>query len=296
VTAGRPVSVRAGQRYRYAMRLRSLSCLLLLGICLDAAAGDLYAAINRLRAGEGRCAGAERLPALKPQVALERVARDLSRGNKLQPSLKAAGYRATRTRVLSIKGDGVGERAAEILARQDYCPELQSAAMSEVGVYLDARQLWVVIAAPFAPAVGMSGQAAGQRVLDLVNHARATPRYCGNRAFDAARTVYWNGALAEASRLHAEDMARHSYLSHTGRDGSNPAQRAERAGYRYRSIGENIAGGQTKPEDAVAGWIKSPAHCANLMNPVFSEMGVAFAVDPGSELGVYWAQAFGTPR
>lgn len=32
------------------------------------------------------------------------------------------------------------------------------------------------------------------------------------------------------------------------------------------------------------------------MNPVFSEMGVAFAVDRESELGVYWAQAFSTPR
>ena len=278
------------------MRLRILSCLLLLGVCLDAAASDVYSTINRLRAGEGRCAAAERLPALKPQAALERVARDLSRGNKLQPSLKAAGYRATRTRVLSIRGDGVAERTAEILARPDYCRELQVAAMSEVGVYLDARQLWIVIAAPFAPSVGMSGQAAGQRVIELVNHARATPRYCGNRAFDAARTVRWNGALAEASRLHAEDMARHSYLSHTGRDGSDPAQRAERVGYRYRAIGENIAGGQTKPGDAVASWIKSPAHCANLMNPVFSEMGAAYAVDRESELGVYWAQAFGTPR
>jgi len=278
------------------MRLRILSCVLLLGVCLDAAAGDLYAAINRLRAGEGQCVGADRLPALKPQAALERVARDLSQGNKLQPSLKASGYRATRSRVLSIRGDGVGARAAEILARQDYCRQLQVAAVSEVGVYLGARQLWIVIAAPFAPSVEMSGQAAGQRVLDLVNHARATPRYCGNRAFDAARTVRWSGALAEASRQHAEDMARHSYLSHTGRDGSDPARRAERAGYRYRAIGENIAGGQTRPEDAVASWIKSPAHCANLMNPAFSEMGAAFAVDPGSELGVYWAQAFGTPR
>ena len=50
-----------------------------------------------------------------------------------------------------------------------------------------------------------------------------------------------------------------------------------------------------KPEDAVAGWIKNPGHCANLMNPAFTEMGVAFAVDPRSEMGVYWTQAFGTP-
>src|SRR5450759_5698912 len=78
--------------------------------------------------------------------------------------------------------------------------------------------------------VGVSEQAAGQRVLDLVNQARATRRYCGNRAFDAARPVRWNDTLAEASRLHAEDMARYNYFSHSGRDGSDPAQRVERAG------------------------------------------------------------------
>ena len=91
-------------------------------------------------------------------------------------------------------------------------------------------------------------------------------------------------------------MARNNYISHTGRDGSNPAQRDRRAGHPYRSIGENIAAGwQMKPEDSVAGWIKSPGHCANLMNPAFTEMGVAFAVDPGSKMGVYWTQTFGTP-
>ena len=168
--------------------------------------------------------------------------------------------------------------------------------MTEIGVYLDARQLWVVMAAPFAPAVAESGQAAGQHVLGLVNRARAKPRYCGNKAFKAARPLHWNEVLAEASRLHAEDMARHNYFSHSGRDGSDPAQRVEHAGYRFRATGENIAGGQMNPEDLVAGWIKSPAHCANLMNPVFTEMGVAYAIDRGSDMGVYWAQAFGTPR
>ncbi len=92
-------------------------------------------------------------------------------------------------------------------------------------------------------------------------------------------------------------MARNNYFSHSDRDGSNPAQRVERAGYRHRATGENIAaGGQMKAEDAVAGWIKSPGHCANLMNPAYSEMGVAFAVNPRSEMGVYWTQAFGAPR
>ena len=45
----------------------------------------------------------------------------------------------------------------------------------------------------------------------------------------------------------------------------------------------------------VAGWLGSPGHCANLMEPAFSEMGVAFGVNPRDQRGVYWAMEFGRP-
>ncbi|MCK9379474.1 MAG: CAP domain-containing protein [Sulfuritalea sp.] len=278
------------------MRLRILSCLLLLAVCFDAMASDLYTTINLLRDGDGNCDATKQLHPLKRKAALERIARDLARGVKLEQSLKAAGYRATRVSALTISGNGIGAQAAEILERQGYCQQLQDAAMTEVGIYLDDRQAWIVMAAPFAPSVAMNEESAGQRVLELVNQARATRRTCGSQAFNAARPLRWNDLLAEAALLHSEDMARFNYFSHGGRDGSTPLQRVEQAGYRYRVVGENIAGGQMKPEDAVAGWIRSPTHCANLMNPVFTEMGVAFAVDQKSKLGVYWTQDFGTPR
>jgi uncharacterized protein YkwD len=91
-------------------------------------------------------------------------------------------------------------------------------------------------------------------------------------------------------------MARGSYLEHQARDGSHPGERATRAGYPWRSIGENIASGQTTAEQVVSEWVLSPTHCANLMNPRFSEMGIAYAVDLGSAGGIYWAQEFGRPR
>jgi len=277
------------------IRPRILSCLVLLAVCFNAVASDLYTTINLLRDGEGNCDATKQLSPLQPRAALESVARDLSRGLKLEQSLEAAGYRATRVRALSLNGTSSSTQVAEALGRQGYCQQLQDATMTEIGVYLDARQVWIVMAAPFSPSVAMDEQSAGQRVLDLVNQARAKPRNCGNQAFNAARPVRWNALLAEASRRHSEDMAHFNYLSHSGRDGSTPMQRVEQAGYSYRAIGENIAGGQLKPEDAVTGWINSPAHCANLMNPVFTEMGAAFAVDRKSKLGVYWAQEFGTP-
>lgn len=277
------------------MRLRILSCLLLLAVCFDAAASDLYTAINHLRDGEGGC-DAKQLPPLKPEAALERVAGDLARGKALDQSLKAAGYRATRAKAIKFSGKGIGRQVAGMLEKPDYCQKWQDAAMTEVGIYQDARQVWIVLAAPFAPVVEMDGESAGQRVLDLVNQARGSRRNCGNQGFNAARPLRWNASLAEAALSHSEAMARFNFLSHDGRDGSTAAQRVERTGYRYRAMGENIAGGQSRPEDAVAGWINSPAHCATLMNPAFTEMGVAFAVDRRSKMGVYWTQEFATPR
>src|SRR5438477_241343 len=104
-----------------------------------------------------------------------------------------------------------------------------------------------------------------------------------------------NATLEHAAERYARDLATYGYLDHTGRDGSSPAQRITRSGYRWREVGENLASGIMKPEDAVAGWLHSPEHCANLMDPAFRQMGVAYAVNPRRD-GVYWALEFGTPR
>ena len=276
--------------------IRYLFGLLMLAAGGYAMARGLYDTIDGLRAGDGECALRKPMPPLKPQDALERAARHLARGDSLEKSLAAEHYRAKTASVISLAGDEIESKAAGILATQGYCPQWENALISEVGIYTDARQVWIVLAAPFAAQAGLTDQAAGKRVLELINQARSTPRTCGNQTFNAARPVRWNELLAKASQLHAEDMAQHNYFSHSGRDGSRVAQRVERVGYRYRTTGENIAAGQASPEDAVAGWIKSPTHCANLMNPVFTEMGVAFAVARESEMGVYWTQVFGVPR
>lgn len=225
------------------MNFRILCFPLFLAVSFAAVASDLYTAINALRRGEGNCAVARQLPPLRAQGALERVGQYLARGNNLEQSLKAAGYRATRSRVLWFEGERVGAQVAGMLASQSYCPQLQDAALTEVGFYLDEHKIWIVMAAPFSPLPGVSQRSAGQRVLELVNQARARGRNCGGTAFKSVRPVSWNDALAEASGQHSEDMARYDYFSHRGRDDSYPAQRVERAGYRYRATGENIAGG-----------------------------------------------------
>lgn len=91
-------------------------------------------------------------------------------------------------------------------------------------------------------------------------------------------------------RTHRYRTWRRGVLQHEGGDGSTAAQRVSRAGYRWRSVGENIASGQDSVEQVMADWTSSPKHCANLMDPRFTEMGLGYAVNPDSEGGIYWAQ------
>jgi uncharacterized protein YkwD len=139
-------------------------------------------------------------------------------------------------------------------------------------------------------------QAAGRQVLALVNEARGTARRCGAEQLPAAPPLAWHPALGAAALAHSRDMANRNAFSHEGGDGSRVGDRARRAGYDWRRVGENIATGQGAPDQVVAGWLSSPSHCANLMNRAFTEMGAAYALNPASDTAIYWTQVLGTPR
>jgi uncharacterized protein YkwD len=132
------------------------------------------------------------------------------------------------------------------------------------------------------------------QVLDLVNEARARPRRCGRERYTAAPPVAMSNTLTRAARDHAVDMADRNYFDHTALDGSQPRDRIKRHGYRSRLTGENIAYGPESAEEVVAGWLDSPGHCANIMDPRFREMGIAFAVASRQER-IYWVQLFAWP-
>ena len=68
---------------------------------------------------------------------------------------------------------------------------------------------------------------------------------------------------------------------------------ASRQGYRWRVIGENIAAGLGSPQQVVAGWLASPAHCANILSPDFTEMSAAYAINDEAAMEIYWTQVFG---
>jgi uncharacterized protein YkwD len=99
--------------------------------------------------------------------------------------------------------------------------------------------------------------------------------------------------LSEAAQAYAEVLATSGCFAHTCGPVAQVEARSELAGYRgWRSLGENIAGGQLSPERVLQMWMESPGHRSNILNPGFTEFGVGLAA--GGEFGLYWAQMFGT--
>ena len=255
----------------------------------------LVAAINAWRAAPDACQGRQPppAPALRPQAALARVR--IGPGSIPESALEQVGYYANRAEVIHVGGAQDAEAAMEAI-RIRYCRTLLDPGLQDIGVSRQGAEWTIVLARPTPPLVLPSQTDAGQTILALVNAARARARSCGGLYFGPARPVAWNDALAQAAREHSSDMAAHRRFSHRGSDNTEVAQRATRAGYRWRHIGENIAAGQTSPQEAVAGWLESPGHCANLMNPDFTEMGAGYAVSRARLPGfAYWTQVFATP-
>jgi uncharacterized protein YkwD len=267
-----------------------LLCLLAGSIATPARADEAFDAVAQARR---QCAASA--PALREDPKLRDAAARLARGSALKSALDASGYRAQRSVEWRLTGTSSPQAVTQYLVRSQ-CGSLRDPALTDAGVVRNGGNYWIVAAVPFAPPPQADAAGVASRVLALVNEARAQPRRCGSESFQPAGPLKLDPALTRAAAVQADAMAAGSFLEHQGRDGSTPADRATRAGYNWRSVGENIAMGQTTPERVVQDWLKSPEHCANIMAPVFQDMGIAFAVRPSSEGGIYWAQTFGRTR
>lgn len=280
----------------------ALCCVAALAACASASARPDYEAqqlagyINEYRADPPPCEGRESqpVPPLSLQSALFEV--QLQRGLLLQNAMKNAGYRAEYANAVSVNGPrDAGSAMASIESR--YCALLSSSRFADIGVLHRGDEWVVLLAVPYRAAPLADWPDAGHTILAAVNRARAQPRSCGERSFNAAPPVTWSEVLGRAALGHSRDMAQRVYFDHREGDGSDAGERAQRLGYRWSRIGENIASGQGTPDEAVAGWLASPGHCANLMNPNYTQMGAAYAVNHASENGtLYWTQVFATPR
>lgn len=137
-----------------------------------------------------------------------------------------------------------------------------------------------------------------QRVLELINRARANPTAEGTRlgidineglpAGDTAvprPPLAMNKILLGTARAHSDDMYTRKFFDHVNPDGKDPFQRIIAAGFTYAAAGENIATGggfsATALEDIlmIDTGIPGRGHRVNLLNPdsiVFREIGIGY--------------------
>lgn len=86
-----------------------------------------------------------------------------------------------------------------------------------------------------------------------------------------------NEQLAQVARAYSQQMAEKNFFSHTGPEGSTPAQRVGSAGLSYRLVGENLFKSTNAPEPvslSVQGWMDSPGHRENILRSGLVETGV----------------------
>ena len=99
--------------------------------------------------------------------------------------------------------------------------------------------------------------------------------------------------LEAAAKGQARDMAERRKMSHKGGDGSSPFDRIQRAGYRFRSAGENVAYGFDDVGEVMSGWMHSTGHRRNILGN-YTEIGVGRAI--AKDGASYWCVTFGTPE
>lgn len=89
-------------------------------------------------------------------------------------------------------------------------------------------------------------------------------------------------SLTASAAVRAGELS--GKFSHTRPDGSSCFTVITEKG---KTFGENIAAGHENPEQVVEGWMNSPGHRANILDPDFTKIGVGY-----NESGNYWVQVF----
>ncbi|WP_369142633.1 CAP domain-containing protein [Streptomyces sp. R44] len=140
-------------------------------------------------------------------------------------------------------------------------------------------------AAPDRPTAA-AGKAA-RFVRDVVELANAEREKAG---CDPLRS---EGHLRAAAQGHADDMAARDYYEHHSPEGRDAGDRITGAGYAWSTWGENIHRGPKTPARAMADWMDSPGHRANILNCSFKDIGVGVTLAAN---GPWWVQDFGARR
>jgi uncharacterized protein YkwD len=259
---------------------------------------DLVRLINDQRSRKG-------LPPLAPQPKLSAAALAHSRvmgrtgclefecaGTSVDRRIAGNGYRYGESRTYIGAGyDNAGAAVKSMMGSKWSREMVLDPAFRHIGVgyAYDGgtryRHYWTV---SFATPANGDVAALAEAVIRLTNDERKKR---------GLPPLSLNRNLAKSAQYHADFMARNDCFAHRCAKEPPLAQRAKNAGYGYRGVAENIAGGSPTPAEVVEGWMNSPGHRANILHPEMREIGIGYALlneDTGRETWRhYWVQNFG---
>jgi uncharacterized protein YkwD len=95
-----------------------------------------------------------------------------------------------------------------------------------------------------------------------------------------------NASLMRSASLYAQSLASSGRLDHF-LNGSNPGSRMSAQGYAWSREGENIAAGQTTPQQVMTDWMSDMGHRQNILGP-YQDVGFG-------QVGNFWVVDFAAP-
>jgi len=99
--------------------------------------------------------------------------------------------------------------------------------------------------------------------------------------------------LLPLARDYSRRMAEHNFFSHNDPEGRSVRERVDEADIKWRMVGENLAysNGYVNPVAAsLHGWMGSPGHRANILEPDFTLTAIGVWIKPDGT--VYFTEIF----
>ena len=131
-----------------------------------------------------------------------------------------------------------------------------------------------------ASSTSTSDSSIEEQILELVNDERKA---------HGKSAVVLDSKLNAVALVRANELLQN--LSHTRPDGTSCFTAFDDKGIRYGSASENIAAGQSTPEEVMESWLSSTGHKENILSSGAEKMGIAL-VKSSTGYGYYWVQVF----
>lgn len=151
------------------------------------------------------------------------------------------------------------------------------------GIQIVSKELEARKSARFGVPSTTLQQSFEMQMFDLLNAARVT---------NGESALKWDERARKASRKHSLDMAINHYFDHVNLKGQDPFERMKAEGIAFQAAGENIAYAYSSSIFAHEAFMNSLGHRENILNPVYTYVGVGVQFQASTNIPYYTQDYF----